>query len=124
MWGLTAPHITKSIVELKHQTIVIVILAYILNLFAPIVNPLGVIALCGCFAYGDLSVLPIAGVMAILGLVFGILAHRNDIPPRWFWSKSRNEIFSFSVSAVLGYAWNFAAWPLTIYLVQCILDAM
>lgn len=96
----------------------IVVIAYIINLFAPIVNILGMIGLCGCLVYESYSTLIIAGVMAIIGLIFGIVAYRNDIPPRWFWSKSKNDLFSFSVVAVLGYAWSFASWVLAIYLIN------
>ena len=95
----------------------ITIIAYIINLLAPIVNTLGAIGLCGCVVYEDLHIIAIAGVLAIIGLIFGILAYRMDIPPRWFWSKSKNELFSFSVTAVLGYAWSFAMWPCAVYLI-------
>ena len=100
----------------------IVVLAYIINLFAPIVNTVGLLGLIGCIVYEDLYMLGIAAPVAVAGLIFGIFAHRNDIPPRWFWSKSKNALFEFSVSAVLGYAWSFAAWPLAIYLVKVIAD--
>lgn len=96
----------------------IVVIAYIINLFAPIVNILGMIGLCGCLVYESYSTLIIAGIMAIVGFIFGIAAYRNDIPPRWFWSKSKNDLFSFSVTAVLGYAWSFASWVLAIYLIN------
>ena len=33
------------------------------------------------------------------------------------WSKSTNELFDFAVTAVLGYAWNFAMWPCAIYFI-------
>ena len=96
----------------------IVVIAYIINLFAPIVNVLGMIGLCGCLVYESYSTLIIAGIMAIVGFIFGIAAYRNDIPPRWFWSKSKNDLFSFSVTAVLGYTWSFASWVLAIYLIN------
>ena len=99
----------------------IVVLAYILNLFAPIVNILGVFGLCGCIVYDDWHMLGIAAPLAVVGLIFGIFAFRNDIPPRWFWSQSKNDLFAFSVTAVLGYAMNFAAWPLAIYLITTIM---
>lgn len=97
------------------------IIAYILNLFGVIVNPLGLIGLCGCMAMGDFHILPIAGGVAIVGLIFGTFAYRLDIPPRWHWAKSANEIFSFSVGAVLGYAWNFACFVGTYYLVELVI---
>lgn len=95
----------------------IVVIAYIINLFAPIVNILGMIGLCSCLVYESYSTLIIAGIMAIVGLIFGVAAYRNDIPPRWFWSKSKNDLSSFSVTAVLGYAWSFASWVFAIYLI-------
>lgn len=102
----------------------LVVLAYIINLLAPIVNTMGLIGLCGCIIYEELYILVIAGALAVVGLIFGIFAHRNDIPPRWSWSKSRNELFRFSVTAVLGYAMSFAMWPCAIYLVNLVIDAM
>ena len=98
------------------------IFAYIINLLAPVVNTLGAIGLCGCVVYEDLHILFIAGILAVVGFIFGIFAHRMDIPPRWFWSKSRNELFSFSVTAVLGYAWSFAMWPCAIYLIMVLIE--
>lgn len=100
----------------------IVVIAYIINLFAPIVNTLGAIGLCGCIVYDDFHILYIAAAMAIVGFIFGIIAYRNDVPPRWFWSESRNRLFEFSVSAVLGYAWNFAAYAGAIYLVSVVAE--
>lgn len=102
----------------------IIVIAYIINFFAPLVNFLGLIGLCGAVAVGDWGVLSIAGVFAIVGFVFGILAYKNDIPPRWFWSRSRNEIFEFSVSAVLGYTYNFVAWVGFIYLISYVVAHM
>lgn len=99
----------------------IVILAYIVNLLAAITNPLGLIGLVGCVAMGDFHILPIAGMAAAVGLVFGIVAYRRDIPPRWYWAKSANDIFAFSVGAVLGYAWNFACFVGTYYLVELVI---
>ena len=101
-----------------------VVLAYIINLLAPVVNILGLLGLCGCVVYEDLYILLIAGIMAVVGLVFGIFAYRLDIAPRWFWSKSRNELFSFSVTAVLGYAGSLAMWPCAIYLIRVLVDAV
>ena len=56
--------------------------------------------------------------MAIVGLVFGVAAYRNDIPPRWSWSKSRNSLFEFSVAAVFGYAVNVAMWSPAVYMIK------
>lgn len=101
-----------------------VVLAFIINLLAPVVNILGLLGLCACVVYEDLYVLVLAAIMAVLGMVFGIFAHKNDIAPRWFWSKSRNELFRFSVTAVLGYAGSLAMWPCAIYMVKVLVDAV
>ena len=100
----------------------ILVLAYIINLFAPIINPVGGFGLIACIVYDDLHILGVAGPCAIAGAIFGILAYRNDIPPRWSWAKSKNDIFRFSISAVLGYAVSVAMWPCAIYLVTLILE--
>lgn len=101
-----------------------VVLVFIINLLAPVVNILGLIGLCACVVYEDLYILVFAGIMALVGLVFGIFAHRMDIAPRWFWSKSRNELFRFSVMAVLGYVGNLAMWPCAIYLLKVVVNAV
>ena len=101
-----------------------VVLAFIINLLAPVVNMLGVLGLCACVIYEDFYILVFAGTMALVGLVFGIFAHRMDIAPRWFWSKSRNELFRFSVTAVLGYIGNLAMWPCAIYLLKVVVNAV
>ena len=103
---------------------IMVVLAYIINLLAPVVNFLGMLGLCGCVIYEDLYVLIFAAVMAVLGLVFGIFAYKLDIPPRWFWSKSKNDLFRFSVAAVLGYAGSLAMWPCAIYMISVLANGV
>lgn len=88
------------------------VICFIINLLAPITNFLGAIGFCIAFSRNEWSTIYCAIPFAIAGLVFGIFAYTRDIPPRWFWSRSANELFSFSVTAVLGYAINFAAYPL------------
>jgi hypothetical protein len=101
-----------------------IVLAYIINLLAPLVNFVGLLGLFACIIYEDLSVLLFDGVIAVVGLVFGIFAYKLDIPPRWSWSKSKNDLFRFSVTAVLGYAGSLAMWPCAIYMVKVIADAV
>ena len=101
-----------------------VVLAFIINLLAPVVNILGLLGLCACVIYDDLHVLFIAGFMAVVGMVFGIFAHKNDIAPRWTWSKSKNDLFRFSVMTVLGYAGSLAMWPCAIYMIKTVINAV
>ncbi len=102
----------------------IVFLAFLINLIAPLVNTLGMIGMCGMGAYGDWGWFVICGIMFIMGCFFGVVAIPYDIAPRWFWSKSANEIFNFKVFGILGYGWSFAMWPSTVYLIKCIVDAV
>ncbi len=101
-----------------------VVLAFIINLLAPVVNFLGMLGLCACVIYEDFYILGTVGIMAVVGLVFGIFAYRLDIPPRWTWSKSKNDLFRFSVTAVLGYVGNLAMWPCAIYLLKVVVNAV
>lgn len=100
----------------------ITVLAFLVNLFAPVVNTLGLIGLCGMGAYGDWYAMIWCGVLFVVGLIFGLKATQLDIAPRWFWSKSANELFSFTVFSVLGYAWSFAMWPGAIYFIYSIVS--
>ena len=45
----------------------IVVLAFIINFLAPIVNTLGVIGICGMGAYGDWGGFVVCGIMFVLG---------------------------------------------------------
>lgn len=102
----------------------IVVLAFLINLLAPILNTLGLLGVCGMGAYGDWGWLGICGIMFIVGCIFGGTAISYDIPSRWFWSKSANEIFNFKVFGVLGYGWSFAMWPAAVYFIKCFVDAV
>lgn len=112
----------RNIQGLYFQLFMIKVIAYILNLFAPLVNILGAIGMLASISVGDMYILPIGGALFLVGIVFGIFAYKLDIPPRWFWAKSVNELFEFSVTAVLGYAWNFASWGFTVYLVDLVIN--
>lgn len=122
----------------------LVIVSYILNKLAPIVNFIGVLGIIGSICVcsdcgkwtvdssGDMCSCITAGVhwtlysmtivFAVIGLIFGIFAYKNDIPPRWTWSRSRNSLFEFSIAAVLGYAVNFAMWPPCVFFVRFIIE--
>ena len=118
-----------------------VVICYLLNKLSPIVNLLGLLGLfggificdncwritgddtvsyiCTCSDAGiAIRMYVITIVLAVVGFIFGIFAHKNDIPPRWSWSKSRNSLFEFSVAAVFGYAVNVAMWSPAVYMIK------
>ena len=102
----------------------IFVLSFIINLLAPIVNSIGLCGLIFSIIEDDNHILTLSAILCAVGLIYGIFAYSFDVPPRWFWSESKNEIFEFAVTAVLGYAWNFAMWPCAIYMVSVVVDGI
>lgn len=104
---------------------VIRIITFILGLFSPIVLLVGGITfLMYAVGEGDVELLIYSGIAFVGGIVFGIFAYKNDIPPRFFWSKSKNEIFEFSVSSILGYGIYFGLLPSAIYFISQIVEGL
>lgn len=129
----------------------LVVISYIIRLLSPVVNPMGVIGFI-CYImyvvdYVTLCLDPatketqwpvevvgkvtyangwlyfiVCTIVFIGGIVFGIKAYRNDIPARWLWSKSKNDLFSFSLSTVLWYAFSFVAYPYTVFLIHFFIE--
>ena len=98
------------------------VICWILNKLAPIINLLGIFGFIQAVLNDDWDELFIAIPFAVIGLLFGIKAYRLGIPPRWFWSKSANDIFDYTVTAVLGYMFVFAAMPLAGYLIATFME--
>jgi hypothetical protein len=92
------------------MSIIILVISFLLNLTGRIVVPVGLIAFLANIGMGNFDILMPMGVLGVIGIVYGILAYRYDIPPRWFWSESANSIFEYSVGAVIGYGILFALW--------------
>ena len=61
----------------------IVVITYILNLLSPVVNFLGFMGVgCAWLMDDNMEVFIMTAVAAVIGLIFGIFAYKNDIPPR------------------------------------------
>lgn len=101
-----------------------IVVCWILNKLAPIINILGVLGFIQAVLDDKWSQLLIAIPFVVGGLLFGIKAYKLGIPPRWFWSKSANELFDYTVTAVAGYTFMFAAMPLGWYLVNTIIGKL
>ena len=97
-------------------------ICWILNKLAPIINFLGIFGFIQAGLDDDWGELFTAIPFAVVGLLFGIKAYKLGIPPRWFWSKSANDIFDYTVTAVLGYMFVFAAMPLAGYLIATFME--
>ena len=98
-----------------------IVVCWVLNKLAPIINLLGILGFIQAVLNDEWGTLLIAVPFAVVGLLFGIKAYKLGIPPRWFWSKSANDIFDFTVTAVAGYTFMFAAMPLCWYLVSTVI---
>lgn len=97
-------------------------ICWILNKLAMPLNLLGLLGFCAAIINGDYFVLFLAILFAVLGLWFGVKAYRLGIPPRWLWAKSVNDIFDYSVTAVLGYMLVLTDIPLAYYLIANVME--
>ena len=52
-----------------------------------------------------------AGVLALAGFILGFTNWAIDVPPRFFWTKSRVELFDNRVGNAFGYAVIFFLLP-------------
>ncbi len=78
----------------------IYLVSYIVAL-GTIVGPLFVFVVWGNDAFEPIMWI-LTGIMAVLGIWFGVASWEYDVPPRWFWSKSKLELFENRVGYVIG----------------------
>lgn len=85
------------------------VILWILN----ILNPFILLAGVGYFASCDIEkwVLYAGAGAALLGLIIGIAGWGEMVPPRWFWVKSRVDLFNSRVMTALFYAIQFFLIP-------------
>ena len=94
----------------RQMKAIVQIISKILNLVSPIVNIIGTIAFVFMLANGVLEILCPMGVLAIIGIVYGILAFKSEIRPRMFWFDKVNRIYSTPFTIILSYGIIFALW--------------
>lgn len=83
-------------------------IVWFVNWLTTIGKVLGIIIFCFCLAGGlFLTLMPFAIGFAVVGIVFGIFACKQDIPPKWSWIYSATEVFGGAVGIVIGYGINF-----------------
>ena len=72
-----------------------VALVWLVNILSPFVTILGIIGMAWGLDDAPFE-LCLWGSLAcfIVGFIFGIIAWKNDVPPRWFWIKSKMGLFS------------------------------
>ena len=91
------------------------VLLWLIQKIAPITNLVGLLVLLSEIAYGDIGigthVYVLAGGLALAGFILGFTNWALDVPPRFFWTKSRVELFDNRVGNALGYAVIFFFLP-------------
>ena len=103
-------------------------LLWLLQKIAPITNLVGLLMLVSELVHGDIGigthVYVIAGVIALAGFVLGFTNWALDVPPKFFWTKSRVQLFDNRVGNALGYAVIFFPLPFFVAGVPCVVGKM
>ena len=90
-------------------------LLWFIQKIAPITNLVGLLVLLSEIAYGDIGigthVYVLAGGFALAGFVLGFTNWALDVPPKFFWTQSRVQLFDNRVGNALGYAVIFFLLP-------------
>jgi len=101
----------ESLVESPSMTA----LLWLIQKIAPITNLVGLLVLLSELAYNDIGigthVYFLAGGLALAGFILGFTNWALDVPPKFFWTKSRVQLFDNRVGNALGYAVIFFLLP-------------
>ena len=66
----------------------------------------------------------IAGVLSLAGFILGFTNWALDIPPRFFWTKSRVELFDNRVGNAFGYAVIFFFLPFFVEAIKLLIGKL
>ena len=75
---------------------------WLFRLVSPIISVLGMLVLCSG-EFGDYDLI-IGGALAVVGFIIGLTTWAETVPPRWFWVKSRLDLFESRIYNAFGYA--------------------
>lgn len=88
---------------------------WIIQKIAPVTNIVGILVLLSGIGYGDPVIEPyifiFAGLLALIGFILGFTNWALDVPPRFFWTKSRVDLFDNRIGNAFGYAVIFFLLP-------------
>ena len=91
------------------------VILWIIQKLSPIIFWTGALTLLFELANGDFDIEPymyiIGGASALVGFILGLTNWALDIPPKFFWTKSRVELLDNRFSNALGYALIFFNIP-------------
>lgn len=94
-----------------------IVLVYIINILSPIITIFGCLILLFGFRIIETWMWVVCGISAVVGLIFGFAIWHYNVPPRWFWAKSKMELLDNRVIVALRYAFIFFLIPLCIQMV-------
>ena len=89
--------------------------------FADTYRPWALVLFSGCFEGYEFIV---GAILAVLGLIVGWSAWGQEVPPRWFWVKSKLELFDNRVWNAFSYALQFFLIPFAITGIIAIVDRL
>ena len=82
---------------------------WVFQKISPILTVLGALVLFGGgFEWYEFIV---GVILAVLGLIVGWSTWGQEVPPRWFWVKSKLELFDNRVGNAISYALQFFLIP-------------
>ena len=85
---------------------------WVLQKISPILTILGALVLFGGGFEGYEFI--VGAILAVFGLIVGWSAWGQEVPPRWFWVKSKLELFDNRVWNAFSYALQFFLIPFAI----------
>lgn len=89
---------------------------------SPILTILGALVLFGDGFEGYEFI--VGTVLAVLGLIVGWSTWGQEVPPRWFWVKSKLELFDNRIGSAFGYAVQFFLIPFAVTGIIAIIDRL
>ena len=102
-----------------------VALVWLVNILSPFVTILGIIGMAWGLEDAPFELcLWVSLACFIVGFIFGIIAWKYDVPPRWFWVKSKVGLFDTLIGGAFSYGLRFAFIPFAILGIMAIIEAV
>ena len=97
-------------------------LLWVFQMISPILTILGALVLFGGGFEGHEFI--VGAVLGVLGLIVGWSTWGQEVPPRWFWVKSKLELFDNRIWNAFSYAFQFFMMPFGITGIIEIIDRL
>ena len=97
-------------------------LLWVFQMISPVLTILGALVLFGDGFEG--YEFYVGAGLAVLGLIVGWSTWGQDVPPRWFWVKSKLELFDNRIWNAFSYAFQFFMIPFGITGIIAIIDRL